>query len=608
MHHDAQAATCTEAGWNAYDTCTRCDYTTYQAIQALGHDLVHHDAQAATCTEIGWNAYDTCKRCDYTTYVEIPAQGHTWDNGVITDPTCTAQGYTTHTCSVCQYSYKDDYKDPLGHDYSIITTSEGKTTYKCSRCHDFFEVEAELPQDVVISEQVAIDETSSVALAAEEEAKEAARSTQVEEFASVAVADVVATVKEDYATELANAKTEIAAEVGGNDAVKIQVQVKMDVVPISHNAATKSLKLELTPKKKVIAVSEVDQTKTRTLTDGWEPIGAKKKMSAPITITIDISGLGFLPERVKATHSDGTVEYPNLTIAGNIASFSINRFSTFELLGAVPTPAPAPSSSGGSATVSTVGATEAKNGTVSASANNATAGSTVTINVKPDAGYKVSTVKVVTKSGKEVEVKETDGTYTFVMPSEEVEISAEFVEAEAEQVFADVPTTAYYADAVEWAVEKGITTGTTETTFSPNNSCTRAQMVTFLWRAAGSPKTDISTAFTDVDGDEYYAQAIAWALDNRITNGKGKGLFDPNGTITRAESITLLYRFAKGAAGANVRSGFTDVDAYAYYFNAVDWAVNNGITNGTTETTFSPNADCVRAQIVTFLYRLLAEK
>ena len=263
---------------------------------------------------------------------------------------------------------------------------------------------------------------------------------------------------------------------------------------------------------------------------------------------------------------------------------------------------------GGSMSKGSLSVAEAKNGTVSVNANNATEGATITVTAKPDAGYKVASVKVTTKSGKAVEVKENNGIYTFTMPGEDVTVSAEFVEGEATQIFKDVPTNAYYAKAVEWAVEKGITTGTSAMTFSPNASCTRAQMVTFLWRAAGAPETEVSTAFTDVKADTYYAQAVAWALDNGITNGKGKGLFDPDGTVTRAESITMLFRYANGAAGANVKSGFTDVDAYAYYFNAVDWAVNNGITNGTTATTFSPNADCVRAQIVTFLFRLLGDK
>lgn len=253
-----------------------------------------------------------------------------------------------------------------------------------------------------------------------------------------------------------------------------------------------------------------------------------------------------------------------------------------------------------------VTAAATKNGQLLVTAKNATAGSSVAVNVKPDEGYKIALVKVTTASGKTVEVKELNGSYSFVMPSEDVTVEAEF--AANDSKFVDVKSNAYYAEAVAWAVGKNITTGTTATTFSPDASCTRAQMVTFLWRAAGAPKTEVSTAFKDVAADAYYAQAVAWALDNGITNGKGKGLFDPNGTVTRAESITMLFRYAKAAANANVRSGFTDVNAYAYYFAAVDWAVNNGITNGSSATTFSPNADCVRAQIVTFLYRLLGDK
>ena len=167
--------------------------------------------------------------------------------------------------------------------------------------------------------------------------------------------------------------------------------------------------------------------------------------------------------------------------------------------------------------------------------------------------------------------------------------------------FSDVPANAYFADAVEWAVNKGITNGLSDTMFGPYESCTRAQIVTFLWRAAGSPEPKTASSFTDVPASAYYAKAVAWAIENGITNGMTETTFAPNATCTRGQSVTFLYRALKGTASGS--TNFTDVKPDAFYADAVNWAVASGVTNGTSATTFSPNADCTRAEIVTFLYR-----
>ena len=173
--------------------------------------------------------------------------------------------------------------------------------------------------------------------------------------------------------------------------------------------------------------------------------------------------------------------------------------------------------------------------------------------------------------------------------------------------FTDVPKGSYYEKAVNWAVEQGITAGTTATTFSPNNPCTRAQAVTFLWRAAGSPAPENSTmSFTDVAEGSYYHDAVLWAVENGITKGTSDTAFSPNATCTRAQIVTFLWRSQKSPASDSVNP-FTDVAADAYYANAVLWAAENGVTSGTTATTFSPNNNCTRAQIVTFLWRCLGE-
>ena len=167
--------------------------------------------------------------------------------------------------------------------------------------------------------------------------------------------------------------------------------------------------------------------------------------------------------------------------------------------------------------------------------------------------------------------------------------------------FSDVPANAYFADAVEWAVNKGITNGLSDTMFGPYESCTRAQIVTFLWRAAGSPEPKAMSSFTDVPASAYYVKAVAWAVENGITNGMTETTFAPNATCTRGQSVTFLHRALKGTASGS--TNFTDVKSDAFYADAINWAVANNVTNGTSNTTFSPNADCTRAEIVTFLYR-----
>ena len=172
--------------------------------------------------------------------------------------------------------------------------------------------------------------------------------------------------------------------------------------------------------------------------------------------------------------------------------------------------------------------------------------------------------------------------------------------------FTDVPADAYYTDAVAWAVENGVTAGTGNGTFSPENNCTRAQIVTFLWRAAGSPTVNASNPFKDVAESDYYYNAVLWAVQNGITSGTSATSFNPGKECTRAEAVTFLYR-AKNSPAVSGTNSFTDVASGAYYTNAVQWAMNTGVTAGTSTTAFSPDQNCTRAQIVTFLYRDRAE-
>ena len=243
-----------------------------------------------------------------------------------------------------------------------------------------------------------------------------------------------------------------------------------------------------------------------------------------------------------------------------------------------------------------------RNGTVTANRRYAERGDTVTITVKPDDGFKLDDLTVTDKNGKELKLTDKgNGKYTFTMPAGKVEINAAFVKEVETSPFSDVSTSAYYYEAVKWAQEKGITGGIGNGLFGPNQPCTRAQIVTFLWRAAGSPEPKSMSSFSDVSADSYYAKAVAWAVENGITTGTGDGKFSPDATCTRAQSVTFLFR----AIGKLVdsKAEFSDVLTDSYYANAVAWAVENGVTNGIGDGLFGPDNSCIRAQIVTFLYR-----
>ena len=260
-------------------------------------------------------------------------------------------------------------------------------------------------------------------------------------------------------------------------------------------------------------------------------------------------------------------------------------------------------SSSGSGRSYAVTAPSTKNGDVTVSPKNASKGDRVTITVKPDSGYEVGSVTVLDSKGNELKLTDKgNGKYTFTMPGGKVEVKATFVKAGETSPFVDVPADSYYFDAVKWAQKLGITNGKTDALFGSSDPCTRGQIVTFLWRAAGSPAPKGPAKVpADVLPGSYCYDAVAWAIENGVTNGFADGTFGVNNTCTRGQSVTFLYR-ALGTAPTTV-NGFTDVAAGDFYAEAVAWAVENGVTNGTTDSTFSPSNGCTRAQIVTFLFR-----
>ena len=260
-------------------------------------------------------------------------------------------------------------------------------------------------------------------------------------------------------------------------------------------------------------------------------------------------------------------------------------------------------SSSSNPTYSVTTPSKSENGGVAVSSKNARKGDTVTVTVTPDAGYQLDKLTVTDKNGNVLKLTDKgDGKYSFTMPDGKVEIKAVFAKKVETSPFDDVSADAYYNQAVQWAQEKGITDGISSNLFGPKQPCTRSQIVTFLWRAAGSPEPKGTAAgMTDVVPGSYYAKAVAWAVENGITTGTAEGTFSPDATCTRAQAVTFLARAQN--AKATGKTAFSDVPADSYFADAVAWAQANGVTTGTSETTFSPDNDCTRAQIVTFLYR-----
>ena len=262
-----------------------------------------------------------------------------------------------------------------------------------------------------------------------------------------------------------------------------------------------------------------------------------------------------------------------------------------------------------------VAVSDGAHGSVTVSPKSASKGSTVTVTVTPDKGYALETLTVTDKNSSALDLTDKGGgKYTFTMSSGPVTVAATFMDDNTMlNYFVDVPAGAYYYDAVLWAAEGGIVTGTDAVHFSPDDSCTRAQLVTFLWRAAGSPVVNYAMNFNDVDGGAYYAEAVRWAASEKVVEGTTAETFAPDTAVTRAQVVTMLYRFAKAQGMDTTQGGmaireFDDFDAVpAYALKAMDWAVNAGVLKGDNNRLL-PQDNCTRAQIVTMLYRALGEK
>lgn len=330
---------------------------------------------------------------------------------------------------------------------------------------------------------------------------------------------------------------------------------------------------------------------------GGESVGTASYSGTTLTVTLN-------PIPTSNTSYYISMEIPNTTESAR----------TEVVVNAYKKPASSSGGGGGSSTpryaVTVPDKTE--NGSLSVTPKNAKKGSDVTITATPDKGYEVDDIVAKDAKGNKLTLKDNgDGTYTFTMPASKVTIEATFAEKKAEPIvpeklFADVSAEEYYYEAVKWASENGVTGGIGENLFGANLPCTRAQIVTFLWRAAGSPEPKGMSGFVDVSADAYYAKAVAWAVEQGIVSGTSATTFSPDAVCTRAQSVAFLYR-AFGEK-VNKAAGFSDVSADAYYADAVAWAVENGVASGIGGGLFAPDQDCARGQIVAFLYRAYQNK
>ena len=417
------------------------------------------------------------------------------------------------------------------------------------------------------------------------------------------VEGMAAAIRDDKKAAIAKAAGVTDGQLAGKNMIETEITVKVEAK--AADLAKGKLTFEASP----VATVKVNGAATGTTV----PVTNDMLNGNTITVKLPLP-TGFNPEQIKHISSDGSVEYflktakrgaNTFEIKDGCAVFTITKFSTFELSGTVTYVEPSYYSGSSSAPTYSVTVDKTENGSVTVSPKSASKGDTVTVTVKPDSGYVLETLTVTDKNGDELKLTDKgNGKYTFTMPGSKVEVKATFMEDNSVlNFFYDVPNGAYFYEAVKWAVKNGITTGVGNDLFAPEQPCTRAQIVTFLWRAAGSPEPKGTAAgMTDVVSGSYYEKAVAWAIENGITTGTTATTFSPDATCTRGQSVTFLHRALKGTAPTTV-NGFTDVAADAFYADAVAWAVESGVTNGTTDSTFSPNNGCTRAQIVTFLYR-----
>ena len=583
----AEAANAAKDGSFTADVTFVYGYTTRTVsvegvINAHNHVLKETPAKAATCTEDGNSAYRTCTVCgkyfsseDITKEIAkdswvIDALGHKLTKTDAKDPTCTEAGYKAYwTCDTCGKTFSDEKGEKAIADLDAWKTGDGKINATGHSWGTWTKDDNDHHKRVCAND-----------------------ASHVETKPHVWDGGIVTT--EATCTE-AGVKTYTCSDCKATKTEPVEATGhKYGDITYTWSKDNTSCTA-----KKVCSVCKDEVTETVDTTSSvTTPATCTTKGTKTYTATFSAAN-GFVTQTknvdIAATGHDWSNKDGICAVCHTKCDRVHKPGTTCEVCGKY-TRRPSSSNAGSIISVPTT-----PSGTVTVNPSTASKGETVTITTKPSEGYELGSIEVLDKNGDSLKLKDLgNGKYSFVMPDGKVSVEAEFVKTAATS-FADVPANAYFADAVKWAVDKGITNGLSDTMFGPYASCTRAQIVTFLWRAAGSPEPKTASSFTDVPVSTYYAKAVAWAVENGITNGMTETTFAPNATCTRGQSVTFLHRVLKGTASGS--TNFTDVKSDAFYADAINWAVANNVTNGTSNTTFSPNADCTRAEIVTFLYR-----
>ena len=600
-----KAATCTAEGEQTR-TCSRCGEKETRKTDALGHDY-KAVVTAPTCTEKGYTTY-TCSRCgDKYTGNEVAALGHDY-KAVVTAPTCTAKGCTTYTCSRCGDSYTGDEKAALGHDYKAVVTAptctvKGYTTYTCSRCGDKYtgnETDA-LGHDwgtgVVTKEPTENStgiRTYTCSRCGEKRTEVIPELSHVHKYTAVVTPPTC--TEAGYTTHTCTCgDSYVDTPVPALGHSFGQWTTTKAATCTEKGVETRTCSRCGTAETRETAAlghsfGEWTVTTAATCTEKGVETRICARCDAAETREIDALGHDLLEHEAKA---------PTCTETGWAAYQTCSRcdFTTYAELPAL--------------------GHEYKDGVCTrcgaADPDYVPPVDYTALNAAIEAAEKVEQGKYTDASVAALNKAMEDAREALKSGKQaDVDSAKEALEAAVKALvekpafrFDDVQDSAqYYYKPVYWAVEQGITTGTSTTKFSPNAGCTRAQVVTFLWRAAGKPApTETTNPFKDVAKGQYYYDAVLWAVEKEITNGTSKDTFDPEKTCTRAQIVTFLWRYAGKPAPTKTSNPFIDVPAGQYYTDAVLWAVEKEITNGTSANKFSPNDTCTRAQIVTFLYR-----
>ncbi len=609
------AATCTEKG--GYDSIVYCAVChaelsrEHTEIDALGHDFGEWTVtKEPTCTEKGEETR-TCSRCYAKETRETAALGHDYA-AVVTAPTCTEKGFTIYTCSHCGDSYVADYVDALGHDFGewAVTkeptcTEKGEESRTCSRCGEKETREI----DALGHDYVAVVTAPTCT-------EKGFTTYTCSRCGDSYVADYVDALGHDFG-EWTVTKEPTCTEKGEESRTCSRCGEKeaREIDALGHDYV--SIVTAPTCTEKGFTTYNCSRCGDSYVADyvdalGHTPGEAVKENEVAATCTEQ----GGYDSVVYCTvcHAELSREHSELPALGHEWSeWTVTR--------------PASCTEAGEESRLCARCLEAESRAIEAPGHDwgepsyewaeDLSSCTATRVCKRDESYiETETVAVTSEITLEPTVDaEGERTYTatFENPAFQTQTRTEAIDKLEPPApvnpFVDVEESKFYYDAVLWALnaEPQITAGTSETKFSPNAGCTRAQVVTFLWRAAGCPEaTGANNPFTDVTGGYYY-DAVLWAVEQGITSGTSATKFSPGATCTRGQIVTFLWRFEGEPIATSANNPFTDVQSTAYYYKAVLWAAEAGVTSGTSATKFSPNATCTRAQVVTFLYRACAE-